>query len=263
MLTRVTAIEHHSVVTSGKTHPSRIVCERSDGTTVEIVAKFSASCQEKELSLAREVIAACLAGDLGLPIPEPFLVDVPSDWAGQVRDEAQRARIQASSRVAFGSRLITGGYTIWQEETQVDEAMLPVAAAIFVFDAIVQNVDRRTDNPNCFVRGSQIRIFDHELAFSHGLVIGWKPPWALGGLKPMETPGFHIFRAGIVGREIDFAPIRTAWAGLSDGRLADYERTLPAEWASAAGAVQTALALIRDARDRIDACLAEVKRVLT
>jgi hypothetical protein len=112
------------------------------------------------------------------------------------------------------------------------------------------------------VRGNQIRIFDHELAFTHGVVVGWRPPWVLGGLKPMETPGFHIFRIGLVGRAIDFGPIRSAWSGLSDGRIAEYERVLPTEWTGVAAAVKTALALIRDARDNIDACLEEVKRVL-
>src|SRR5262249_26198574 len=31
--------------------------------------------------------------------------------------------------------------------------------------AIIQNPDRRTENPNCLVRGESIRIFDHDLAF--------------------------------------------------------------------------------------------------
>jgi hypothetical protein len=141
--------------------------------------------------------------------------------------------------------------------------MLPTAAAIFTMDAIIQNVDRRTDNPNCLVKGAQFCIFDHELAFTHGVVIGWKPPWTLGGLKSLETPGFHIFRAGLVGQAIDFEPIKTAWTALSDARITEYESMVPDEWVGAAGAVKTALTLIRDARDNIDACLAEVKRVLT
>ncbi len=263
MLTRVTAIEHHALITSGKTRPSRIVCERADGTTVEVVAKFSAGCDQREAGLAREVIAACLAADLGLPVPEPFLVEVPSDWADHVADPAQQARIKASSPVAFGSRHITGGYAVWHNEIRIDEAMLPIAAAIFTFDAITQNADRRTENPNCLVKGSKILIFDHELAFTHGLVIGWRPPWVLGGLKFMETPGFHILMARLVGRPIDFGPIRTAWASLSNARIEEYELVLPTEWAGAAGAVKAALSLIQNARDNIDGCLAEVKRVLT
>jgi hypothetical protein len=262
MLARVKAIEHHALTTSGKTRPSRIVCERADGTTVEVVAKFSAGCDEHEASLAREVIAACLAADLGLPVPEPFLVDVPCDWADHVPDPGQRARVQVSSPVAFGSRNITGGYVAWHIGMRIDETMLPMAAAIFTFDAIIQNIDRRVGNPNCFVKGSQIRIFDHELAFTHGVVIGWKPPWMPGSLKSLETPGFHIFRAGLIGRRIDFGPIRAAWVALSDLRIAEYGKALPSEWSGAANAVRAALTLIRDARDNIDACLAEVKRVL-
>jgi hypothetical protein len=263
MLARVTAVEHQSMTASGKTGPSRIVCERSDGTTVEVVAKFSAGCDELETSLAREVIAACLARDLRLPVPEPFLVDVPPAWADLVTDLGQRAKIKASSPVAFGSRLVTGGYAVWHGETPISEPMVPVAAAIFTFDAITQNIDRRTGNPNCLVKGTEICIFDHELAFTHGCVIGWRPPWMLGGLKTLEMPGFHIFRAGLAGRAIDFGPIRKAWASLQDARIAEYESMVPSEWAGASGAVKTALTLILDARDNIDACLTEVKRVLT
>ena len=67
-----------------------IVAESADHSTVELVAKFSTGCEEKEVSLAREAIAACLACDLRLPIPEPFLVDVPTGWADGIADPAQR-----------------------------------------------------------------------------------------------------------------------------------------------------------------------------
>lgn len=144
--------------------------------------------------------------------------------------------------------------------------MLPMAAGIFVFDGIIQNPDRRSVNPNCLVRGDELRIFDHELAFSHDLPrIGqpWTRPWVLGGLKSLETNGNHIFRAGLKGRSIDFGSIRAAWQGLSDAHIADYEGELPAEWTDVARAAASAAKLIRDARDNIDAVLQEVKRVLS
>ena len=144
----------------------------------------------------------------------------------------------------------------------IDSAMLPVAAAIFVFDLIVQNVDRRVDNPNCLVKGSELCIFDHELAFTHGMVIRWQPPWVVGGLKDFERPGKHIFRDKLSKMRIDYEPIRAAWANLADPRLVQYETELPVEWAGAAPSVRRALTLIRDARTNIAACLEEVKRVL-
>jgi len=132
MLTRVTASEHQGLVSSGKTGPSRLVCEKPDGSTVEVVAKFSAGCDEKELSLIREVVAARLAGDLRLPVPEPFLVEIPDGWPDVVQDLDQRAKIKASSRVAFGSRLITGGYAVWNDETRIHEGMLPTIDACLI-----------------------------------------------------------------------------------------------------------------------------------
>ena len=68
MLTRVVAIEFSRPTDSGRTFPSHLVCEKSNGDAVEVVAKFSAGCDEGVVDLAREVISACLAADLGLPV---------------------------------------------------------------------------------------------------------------------------------------------------------------------------------------------------
>ena len=43
--------------------------------------------------------------------------------------------------------------------------MLPVALGTFVFDAVIENPDRRPGNPNCLIAGQDIRLIDHELAF--------------------------------------------------------------------------------------------------
>ena len=64
-------------------------------------------------------------------------------------------------------------------------------------------------------------------------------------------------------RDIDYGPIRTAWTSLQDARLAADEAQLPAEWGVAGPAVRKAIDLVQNARDNIDGCLNEVKRVLT
>jgi len=159
---------------------------------VEVVAKFSASCDEGVTNLAREVVAACLAADLSLPIPEPYLLEIKAEWAEIVAEPIQRSRIQRSSTVAFGSKLIGSQYSAWSAGSRLLDEMVQVAAAVFTFDAIIQNADRRSGNPNCLVRGEQLRIIDHELTFMHRLILGWKPPWEIGGLRVMQTPGYHI-----------------------------------------------------------------------
>jgi hypothetical protein len=262
MLAEVTAIEYVRPMESGRTSPILVRCARDDGAVIEVVVKFSEFCDQQQENLAIEAVAACLAGDLRLPIPEPLFVTVPGDWAEVVPDEARRQRIIQSSSVGFGSRLVTGGYSVWTPDTRISEAMVNTAAAIFAFDAIAQNPDRRSANPNCLVRGEQIRIIDHELAFGHGLVLGWRPPWSVGGLNWLVRKGAHIFRADLRRAGIDFDAIKASWLNIDDNRLTAYGTALPADWAKAANRVQSALSLIRSAQVNIDACLAEIQRVL-
>lgn len=262
MLSTVDAVEFVKPMLNGKTSPCLLTCEQTDGTTVEVVAKFSVGCERGVTSLAIEAIGACLAGDLGLPIPQPFIVNASSDFIDSVPDTAQQQRMRSSCPLAFGSRHVTGQYTVWTAGTLVSEIMRQYAAAILTFDGIIQNPDRRDQNPNCLVKGDEIRIFDHELSFPAGPIIGWRPPWVTGGLDVLTQPGFHIFRSGLKGRAIDFEPIRSAWAGLSDARILSYSSILPREWGAANNPVATALQLIKDARDNIDACIVEIERVL-
>jgi hypothetical protein len=262
MLPRATPIAFDRAMGNGRTKPALLICETQTGEEVEVVAKFSANCDQGVTNLAREVIAACLAGDLGLPIPTPYLLDITPAWAASVTDAAIRANIQRSAPVAFGSSFAGPQFSAWNDGTTLRPAMVPLALATFVFDAIIQNPDRRSSNPNCLVRGDAFRIFDHELAFAHGLILGWKPPWTPGGLQLLEQPGFHIFRRKLRGEQLDIALVRESWKKLTDSRIDGYAATVPVEWAQSAPDVSGAVALIKSARDQIDACLVEIQRVL-
>ncbi len=207
MLQRVTAADYVRPVDVGRTCPLIVICERTDGSFVPTVVKFSDCCELKEVHLVREAIASMLAGDLGLPIPEPFLVVVPNEWPSVIGEADRRARVHASSRIAFGSKLVTGGFQIWTTETRLTEGMIDTAGAIFAFDGIIQNPDRKPSNPNCLVRGEEIRIFDHELAFAHGLVLNWQGPWRVGGLAWLTGRDSHIFFTGLKRSGVDLPPL--------------------------------------------------------
>jgi hypothetical protein len=150
----------------------------------------------------------------------------------------------------------------WGAGNRLTDVSRPVAAAILLFDAIIQNPDRRAGNPNCLVRGDQLRIIDHELAFAQRLILMWRAPWVPGGMHDLETPGRHIFVDQLRGVPIDFEPIRSPWTALSDASLREYDRAVPPAWAAARPDVDAALKLIADARDNIDACIGELGRIL-
>ena len=171
-------------------------------------------------------------------------------------------KLRRSCPVAFGSTR-TPGFSAWTTGQRLSDAMRPVAAGILLFDAIIQNPDRRAENPNCLVQGDDLRIIDHELAFMHRVILLWQAPWLLGGMKEFETPGRHIFVHELKGVPLDFGPIKSRWAALSDARLREYEGVIPPEWAAARADMDAALKLIADARDTIDACIGELGRILS
>ena len=263
MLETVTPVQFHDAVKTGRTKPSRVTCQKADGSFVEVVAKFSDSCDRKDASLAMEVISVCLAADLELPIPTPYLLDVQPPWVATVTNAERQAAMMRSSPVAFGSTQAGAGFRVWASGDRISDAILPAAVAIFAFDSFISNVDRRADNPNCLVKGADLRIFDHELAFLYKGIIGWREPWQIGALAAFATPGRHIFYAGLKGRGADLASVRQGWSALNDGRLAAYKASVPVAWSAATTAVDDAINLIRGVRDHIDAALAEVRRVLT
>jgi hypothetical protein len=214
-------------------------------------------------SLATELVCACLAGDLGLPVPQPYLVQMDNAWVNSIHDPQWRELAQRSTSVAFGSRKVPAGFSSWIQHTSLINPLTDVAGAVLLFDAITDNPDRRAENPNCLLRGDEIRIIDHELALSSVPLLGYRPPWELGGLQHMERPGAHIFRDALHRRVVDWQPIRERWAHLSDGQLADYAAIIPPEWSASLPAVQRAITKITSARDQIDGCIAEVQRLIS
>ncbi len=246
----------------GRTGPILAACEAVDEEEFEVFAKLSAGCDQAVVNLAREAIAACLAADLGLPVPRPWLVEIPAEIISVVAEDQIADKLRRSCPVAFGSTR-TPGFSVWATGQRLSDAMRPTALGILLFDAIIQNPDRRTDNPNCLVLGDALRIIDHELAFMHRLILGWQAPWVMGGMRDFETPRRHIFVQELKGTPVDIGPIKSRWAALSDERLQAYEGAIPPEWAAARTDVDAALKLIADARDNIDACIEELVRVLS
>ena len=264
LLSRVEADEVIRRATSGRTLPVILLCEADSGVPVELFCKLSAGCDANVASLAREVVAACLARDLCLPVPQPYLVDVPTDIGALVTDPEIATLFQTSSSVAFGSAKVGNQFSIWTSTTRITDAMVPAAFSAIVFDGVIDNVDRRESNPNCLVSGDEFRLIDHELAFpdTAGL-IGSNPPWMPGSLEWLKRDSRHIFCAGLKGRQYDTSPLVELWSNVSDDRLLEYRQSIPEEWSHALPRVDEALERISNGRDNIGGVIAEIKRVLT
>jgi len=262
VLDYVTAQRFDRRMSLGKTWPCLLACDRDDGEEVELVGKFSAGCERREGGLVIEAIAALLAADLDLPVPEPFLVRMDEGFIASLpaSEHALAERIRQSSRVAFGSCLLPTGFSVWAAERSVAPALRQQAAEIFAFDCLLANPDRRPDNPNLKFDGKSFAIFDHELALMQEGILWWKPPWQAGALGSAASS--HVLFTGLSGRGYDWARLEGAWEAVSDRRLAEYRAALPPEWSAGFHAADSALAYLGQLRDNIRPALAEVTRVL-
>ncbi len=263
MLDLITAVRFDGRVQTGRTAPCRLTCETAQSVEVEVVAKFSAGCDRGIGGLVVEAIAAMLAADLDLPVPEPFLVEMTPEFVSTVPDIRVAEMIRRSSPIAFGSKhLPPSSYTTWPVGKAVPRDALATAAEIFAFDALVANDDRRRENPNCLFSGANLAIYDHEMAFFMEGIIGWRPPWETGSLESIRQTGRHVFAEQLRGKPLNFERFAGAWLAVSNERLSAYRAALPAAWAAAHSTADGALNHIARVRDNIELALQEVRRVL-
>ena len=183
MLARLTATQVIREAAAGRTKPLIVSCHSEDARPIELFCKVSEGCEKGAVGLAMEVVAACIAIRLELAVPNPFLVDLPPGLSDVVQNERIRRRIVASSSVAFGSMHLPKRFVAWHKGSSVSSETIPVALGAFVFDAVIDNADRRPSNPNCLHSGQETRLIDHELAFPRDSVGNQPSPWREGGLR--------------------------------------------------------------------------------
>jgi hypothetical protein len=167
-----------------------------------------------------------------------------------------------SASVAFGSKKLPPGFSTLPQNKPIPSNLKTQAAEILAFDLLVQNPDRRPENPNCLSNGDDYAIFDHELAFMTEGLIGWRPPWEGGGLEAACSR--HIFFSGLKGsnRLPDFSRLYGKWTAISPVRLDEYRAALPPEWAENGGAADSSLKYLGNLIENIDSAFANVTRVL-
>lgn len=263
MLSHVTAIRFDGRAQSGRTVPCRLTCEAADGAEVEVVAKLSAGCDRKVTALVMEAVAAMLAADLDLPVPEPFLVTLEPEFIAGLPDETVAEMARRSNSVAFGSQHLPPGYTSWPAGKAIPKDAIATAAEIFAFDALIVNDDRRPVNPNCLFSGASLAIYDHEMAFFSEGIIGWQPPWVIGSLESFKQTRRHLFSEQLCGKPMNFDRLAGAWLAVTNERLAAYRAALPDAWNSASQHADQALMYIGQVRDNIEAALQEVRRAIS
>jgi len=248
------------VLSRGRTKPCLILANDEEGNDLEVVLKWRAAPELKATGLVCELISALLAEDLDLPVPKPFLVEVPDGFHAGIATPEVSKLAQASVGLNFGSQKLPPGFTTWAKDRPIPFLLRPTAAEIFAFDVLTQNPDRRQVNPNLLTNGEELYLCDHEQAFSFlAGVIGWEPPWKGHGLDFFRN---HVFFQQLQGGEHKWERLLGALEALTDSRLQEYVAAVPNEWRSNNAAAHRITEYLHDARENRDPLFGEINRLL-
>jgi len=198
-----------------------------------VVVKFRGQEMTHKAQSA-ELIAAQLADDLGLQVPQAVVVNVASGFEAIIPENELAALVKNSPGSNFGSIHLGAGFTTWPPDRVPFGAQRDQAADIFAFDMLIQNPDRRATNPNLWARSNRLGVYDQELAFSFlsASIIGGTPkPWAIANqaanFRFLEQ---HIFYHSIRGGDLNLGPFKEKLGALTDEQVWGYIDPVPASW---------------------------------
>jgi hypothetical protein len=221
MLKRLTATQFIRVMTSGRTAPLLCGCETGNGS---VAGNFVVKTLSARNAL-HELVGSRLATHFGILVPEPAAVQLEQDFADAVTERLGRkigVRLNFASKVVFPM-------SIWMAGRLIPEAMFQDATNVFAFDGLIQNPDRRVDNPNLFTQSDSIYIFDHEeTSFSFLLALSQsEQPWNLEREDYLEK---HAFFSKLRSRKIDLRGFCERLEALTPDVFERIKKDTPAEW---------------------------------
>ena len=217
-------------MTTGRTTPALCACEDVAGANAgDYVVKLFGGTERRYRGMLSEFVASRLASYFGIATADPALVGIDEELATLVASihGPAAANFQASVGPNFGCRHLTD-VSSPPVDGSIPEASWAQAVNVFAFDALIQNPDRRFNNPNLFLRGDGILVFDHELAVSFlEELLPLSKPWAIQSLRFLDD---HVFFRRLRKRPLDLDQFTGALAALTQPTLASMLAAVPEPW---------------------------------
>jgi hypothetical protein len=261
----LTAAQFIQPMGTGRTRPLLLGCENAEGGLVELVVKLRGPHLETKAQIA-ELMAAQLADDLGLDVPRSAIVEVPPGFDSVVTEPDAATAVRQSSGLNFGSVHLGTGFTTWPPHRSPHGAQRDQAASIFAFDALIQNPDRRAENPNLWARSDRLGVYDHEQAFSFLFlpIIGGAPrPWiASDQVSAFRFLENHIFYSSLRGSDFDLQPFEERLGYLTDAQIGAYPASVPPEWREGNDLCECIADYLREAREERSKLMSFLRHML-
>lgn len=262
---QLTATKFTKAMSTGRTRPLLLGCEDARGGTFEVVVKLRGPEMTARTQLA-ELIASQLADDLGLTVPQAAVVNVPPGFETVISDPELARLVRGSHGLNFGSVHLGTGFTTWPPDRNPMGVQRDQAADIFAFDALIQNPDRRTANPNVWARSDRLGVYDHEQAFSFLAVpiLGGAPaPWtAAQHSQAFRFLEQHVFYRSLRGGRLNFGPFEERLRALTEKHLRAYVHAAPGEWLGGSDFPDRISSYLCEARHHREAMVSFLKYIL-
>ena len=126
------------------------------------VVKFRGAGQGAKALLA-ELVVGLIAGELGLPVPELALVELPDTFGRSEPDPEIQDLLRLSHGLNVGLRYLDGAFNF--ELAAAGDLVSPeLAAEVVWLDALLTNPDRTHRNPNLMIWKREPWLIDHGAA---------------------------------------------------------------------------------------------------
>jgi hypothetical protein len=190
----------------GQTRPCIIRATKDGaGEEEEVVVKWRAGFRDRRVGPCNELLAALLAKELGLLVPEPVLVvvDPGFDVTLPSAEVDRRRLVRESIGLNLGSAYLGRDWKTWPQYQRPRPSQRQSALEILAFDALIQNGNRSSDNPNLLFNGEKIAVYD------------------------------HVFYSGLKGRRPDLHRFEASLDRLQASFFSQLTQLIPSDWKSA------------------------------
>ncbi len=127
----------------------------------------------------------------------------------------------------FGTKLLIGLAT-WPVDRTPSASQFEPACEIFAFDVLIDNPDRKFNNPNLGTVGDQLFIYDHELAFASAFdIFPRHEPWRVAEEQSWTQ---HVFFNQLRRKKLALESFAERLSALPENFLTEVGDSIPTDW---------------------------------
>ena len=168
MLERYEATKFHRAMKRGFTSPFLISAVHvTTGVEEVLVVKSRAGYKNRQGAIFKEIFSTLLARELGIQTPEPVIVHLPEGFEFAAADDKHISElIKSSEGLNFATIHLGNDWKPWNKGRSRSISTDDLET-IYSFDALIQNADRKVDNPNLQWKGDQVVALDFDRALDY------------------------------------------------------------------------------------------------